>query len=921
MSRTAALWSLFVALAVLVLAMVDAGRPWKRLQVEHAERELVRVEETLEDERQRSAATAALTERLADARLRLAERGDEVARLEDELGAVRVRIRWAEDRRERLGGEGPGNTGRTARRELEEARRAEGEIEARLADLRREVDRLSAELSRETSRVRDLEKRRDELSRRLAWHRLPFLWRIAPGHAIEEVSPPGIFRTTTAGKVPRRDRCATCHRGAVFRETVPREDAVAPPSMDAPAPFAAHPRPDLFLAADSPHPYRRFGCTVCHGGEGRSLDFTRAGHWPDHAAREADWRQRWGYDRADLPGDPMLPTDLIEAGCARCHGDVRWPPNGEGRFERGRQLVDRMGCADCHAVGATALAETTVRTGPPLGRLAVKTTPAWAFHWILAPRRMRSTTWMPHPFPAGDTARGTTLTRAMVTYLWQRAAVLPELPEPPAGDAAEGEALLHRIGCLGCHLMDPTAERATAPVERLHGPHLAGLGDKVSPAWLYAWLRDPRSHRPDTPMPDLRLSEEEAADLVAYLAASRNPAWQDLELPPADPAMQEDLVREYLEAELTLDESEERLARMGETARELYLGEAALEAHGCHGCHDIPGLEDASLPGGSLETAGTGVRQLLEAFAADGPAAMTHGHTDHAAAPEYRPSREEAEAVLVQLLAWRPPEVAPEHRAEAGERSRDLARGRLLLRRYGCLGCHRLDGRGGAIAATLDEAAGQPPDLSFAGARLASPWLFAYLLDPGSTVRRPWVAPRMPTFPLGSGEANDLVRFFAARHEVPLFDTPVDEPSPTDLAVGRTVATLLECQSCHPSSGGDTAAKLSPAELAPSYHDARERLRPQWVVEWILDPRAFVPQTPMPASFTRGADGEPDASFLTALLQAPMFERQLESLRPFFATEEELWAYFEDGERVAAALRDHLFSQGGDTRRGSPRER
>src|SRR5262249_31416163 len=37
--------------------------------------------------------------------------------------------------------------------------------------------------------------------------------------------------------------------------------------------FAAHPRLDLFVDGNSPHPAEKFGCTICHGGQGSATDF------------------------------------------------------------------------------------------------------------------------------------------------------------------------------------------------------------------------------------------------------------------------------------------------------------------------------------------------------------------------------------------------------------------------------------------------------------------------------------------------------------------------------------------------------------------------------------------------------------------------------------------------------------------------
>ena len=48
--------------------------------------------------------------------------------------------------------------------------------------------------------------------------------------------------------------------------------------------FAAHPRLDLFVDSNSPHPMEKFGCTICHAGQGSATDFELAAHTPADAA-------------------------------------------------------------------------------------------------------------------------------------------------------------------------------------------------------------------------------------------------------------------------------------------------------------------------------------------------------------------------------------------------------------------------------------------------------------------------------------------------------------------------------------------------------------------------------------------------------------------------------------------------------------
>jgi cytochrome c1 len=93
-------------------------------------------------------------------------------------------------------------------------------------------------------------------------------------------------------------------------------------------------------------------------------------------------------------------------------------------------------------------------------------------------------------------------------------------PPRPPGDADRGRLLLRQYGCGDCHRI-PGVATANAPV----GPPLDHVGRRVylagvlpnSPANMALWIRAPRSVKPQTMMPDLRVQREHAEDMVAHL--------------------------------------------------------------------------------------------------------------------------------------------------------------------------------------------------------------------------------------------------------------------------------------------------------------------------------------------------------------------------------------------------------------------
>ena len=71
--------------------------------------------------------------------------------------------------------------------------------------------------------------------------------------------------------------------------------------------------------------------------------------------------------------------------------------------------------------------------------------------------------------------------------------------------------------------------------------------------------------------------------------------------------------------------------------------------------------------------------------------------------------------------------------------------GRALYEQFGCMGCHRIHGEGGAVG----------PDLSYVGDQRDRDWLIKHFRDPQSTSP----GSIMPKFPLNDQELNDLTAY------------------------------------------------------------------------------------------------------------------------------------------------------------------
>jgi len=78
--------------------------------------------------------------------------------------------------------------------------------------------------------------------------------------------------------------------------------------------------------------------------------------------------------------------------------------------------------------------------------------------------------------------------------------------------AARGKQLFYsKYGCQSCHIADYKNDKGYV------GPALAGVGSRLTPAWVYQWIKNPDALRPGTLMPNPGLKDDEARDLTAFL--------------------------------------------------------------------------------------------------------------------------------------------------------------------------------------------------------------------------------------------------------------------------------------------------------------------------------------------------------------------------------------------------------------------
>lgn len=115
----------------------------------------------------------------------------------------------------------------------------------------------------------------------------------------------------------------------------------------------------------------------------------------------------------------------------------------------------------------------------------------------------------------------------IAAYLTQDAKSASDADPLAGANLEKGRKLIEDKGCGSCHVMsgvppfmtkpDPkTADENTRRGQAL-APDLRWARDKVPVQHLIAWIKDPKSIKPDTRMPVTTLTNDEARDIAAYI--------------------------------------------------------------------------------------------------------------------------------------------------------------------------------------------------------------------------------------------------------------------------------------------------------------------------------------------------------------------------------------------------------------------
>ncbi len=350
-------------------------------------------------------------------------------------------------------------------------------------------------------------------------------WRHIQGQGRSEEGPvPVRLRQIVNPALGISDRCVSCHVAMA-----PGEELVTG-------------SPVLSRHTPVVHDPAEYGCTVCHGGQGL-------------ASEKAD-----AHGDVDFWPQPMLPSDMSQAGCGTCHAHVAIP-NADA-LAASRRIFERLDCLACHRVdrrGGTLRPDGGGMEGPDLSRVGTTGFNArWYEDHLAKSAGETAAPWATSFGPITDPDRA-----AVGTFLATRVA---------AADLVEAKAMFLSTGCLGCHTVSGVGGE--------EGPDLTRVGDKdpgqVDFAqvpggrslanWNLEHFRSPGAVAAGSKMPVLGLTEDQIRKLTFYVLSLRR--------------------RDLAGSQLPKDRL--RATRFGE--REFAPDGATIFGAFCAGCHGLDGM-------------------------------------------------------------------------------------------------------------------------------------------------------------------------------------------------------------------------------------------------------------------------------------------------------------------------------------------
>src|SRR6266550_4639298 len=470
-------------------------------------------------------------------------------------------------------------------------------------------------------------------------------------------------------------RCEICHLGA--REPLIINASDMAPGGPGKKPdelanaFVSHPRKELLQI----HKPEKFGCSACHGGNGRATTSVVKAH-----GQNPFWLH------------PLFHKENTEAGCQMCHANDR-VTQGADTLNLGKDLFYQRGCMGCHRMEAfdreadaltnarqqisqlqdqisanerqakldtdnsanasddaevqrllahadslrvqnsqlaARIDELNLQTrflqqdqkkiGPNLKDVRLKLRKEWIPVWLQDPQAFRPGTKMPTFWRFKvDGEEGQEDLKAVAAYLWQNS-FDGKAPAQTKGEKNHGKELFESRGCLACHSIGEEDQR----IGGAFAANLTRVGEKANYDYIVRWIYNPRERWAP-------YSYKEHRDLTPEDYAKHGlPFLFDTELHSKCPNDGAELQVQNMTVmpNLRLSEQDARdvatyLFSLSSTPsgsdasfmddpKLVEQGKAEIKQYGCAGCHEIKGFEEEQRIGKELTMEGATPLERLD---------------------------------------------------------------------------------------------------------------------------------------------------------------------------------------------------------------------------------------------------------------------------------------------------------------------
>jgi cytochrome c551/c552 len=265
------------------------------------------------------------------------------------------------------------------------------------------------------------------------------------------------------------DRCESCHMG--IREPVNLTAAsMTPKGHKRPDEYAlaftSHPEPELLKSHDP----EKFGCSPCHQGNGRATTSVEKAHGN---------YEHWLW--------PLFPKENVQAGCQTCHAADMVLAKTDGDWsviDEGKDLFRQRGCNGCHRYeGYDKEPEDLQNISQQIKTLEGQ---------------------------KKDNIKQS-------AYLAQQAGAAQSNEEAlRLNDNAVALKVENSKFDGRLQQLDFQSHSLMQDMKKI-GPNLKDVRLKLNKNWIPVWLKKPTDFRPNTKMPNFRLTDDQIEAISAYI--------------------------------------------------------------------------------------------------------------------------------------------------------------------------------------------------------------------------------------------------------------------------------------------------------------------------------------------------------------------------------------------------------------------